>query len=824
MRLISIQLRDFRAHEDTRVDFPGSGVISFTGSNEAGKSTIAVEALLFALFGAPAIRGKLDGVKFKGAPAKRRPEVELVLELDGERIRIVRTDKNAKVFAGEADIPVAAGTSPSNGYLRQRLGLSLEEFSAAFVAQQRDLARIAGMGPVERQQFIREVIGISRIDRALKSLRRRKNELASEREGLAVGLGERSPLLEERDSAAAAVASASDACHTASVAIGAATAEAWQASEALATSTARKDAHDAAARRLDTAQADCRSARIEIDRLNVELTDAHAARAALAAEQVELQKIPGLRTERDRLLAAKAAASERTTLEHSAQMAQHDVQQYGDYVKDCDRVIAEYDQQVFAAFKEEYRAAQERFSRMIADRTRQHAELNAAADAASKREEKIAQQIRTLYAHGADGQCPLCLGDLTDRFETVIETLGDEANLLCSEATDLRDSAAALADPSDDELALDAELEDLKQKGERYRQAEKDCTAAKEQKPSWARQLQIAKSRVAECAAKLTALPNAVYIPEALVQVNDEITRLEAIDRGLADVRGRASRIDLLLEQRSAAEQRATDAEAHVKQAEEAIAAAEFDLQHHTVVTAAAKVTEQALAAARQEEARATEQLRGAEAALRKAEQALAAYDTRAGQLDALTQTVQVHEAAAERLDAFRVAAAATLRPEMEEYMSGFISVLTDGRHESVTIGDDFSVICQESGVDMEVISGGAEDVVALAQRVALSQMIAERRGRPLSLLVLDEPFGALDAERRPAVLDFLRRLSATFSQVVVISHVDESKYAADHVIQVEHDAARGCSRVLMPDIAGESRQESAISGERRQSPAGAAA
>ena len=45
------------------------------------------------------------------------------------------------------------------------------------------------------------------------------------------------------------------------------------------------------------------------------------------------------------------------------------------------------------------------------------------------------------------------------------------------------------------------------------------------------------------------------------------------------------------------------------------------------------------------------------------------------------------------------------------------------------------------------MISGGEEDVANLALRLAISQMIAERAGQPLSLLVLDEIFGSLDED-----------------------------------------------------------------------------
>ena len=85
---------------------------------------------------------------------------------------------------------------------------------------------------------------------------------------------------------------------------------------------------------------------------------------------------------------------------------------------------------------------------------------------------------------------------------------------------------------------------------------------------------------------------------------------------------------------------------------------------------------------------------------------------------------------------------------------------------------------------------------VAIAMRLAVSQMIAERAGHPLSLLILDEPFGSQDQVRQANMVGLIRRLSDTFSQVLVISHVEEIKDSVDSTITVRFDEAEGRSIV----------------------------
>jgi exonuclease SbcC len=90
--------------------------------------------------------------------------------------------------------------------------------------------------------------------------------------------------------------------------------------------------------------------------------------------------------------------------------------------------------------------------------------------------------------------------------------------------------------------------------------------------------------------------------------------------------------------------------------------------------------------------------------------------------------------------------------------------------------------------VQKQVISGGEEDVVALALRMALSELIQERQGRPMSLMILDEVFGSLDVERRQAVLERLHSIKGRFAQILVISHIEEINQVADQCIFLTRD------------------------------------
>ena len=136
------------------------------------------------------------------------------------------------------------------------------------------------------------------------------------------------------------------------------------------------------------------------------------------------------------------------------------------------------------------------------------------------------------------------------------------------------------------------------------------------------------------------------------------------------------------------------------------------------------------------------------------------------------------------------------LRPDLAELASGFLRDLSNGRYGELELDEDYVATIIEGGEPKPVISGGEEDIANLALRLAISQMIADRAGQPLSLLVLDEIFGSLDEERRAAVVDLLRSLADRFPQVILITHIEGVREGMDRVVRVDLDGEHGVARV----------------------------
>ncbi len=89
-----------------------------------------------------------------------------------------------------------------------------------------------------------------------------------------------------------------------------------------------------------------------------------------------------------------------------------------------------------------------------------------------------------------------------------------------------------------------------------------------------------------------------------------------------------------------------------------------------------------------------------------------------------------------------------------------------------------------------EMFSGGEAFRINLALRIAISKVLARRRGSPLPTLFVDEGFGTQDSAGRERILDVIRAIEGDFEQIIVITHMDEIREAFPARIEVRKEEA----------------------------------
>jgi exonuclease SbcC len=98
---------------------------------------------------------------------------------------------------------------------------------------------------------------------------------------------------------------------------------------------------------------------------------------------------------------------------------------------------------------------------------------------------------------------------------------------------------------------------------------------------------------------------------------------------------------------------------------------------------------------------------------------------------------------------------------------------------------------------DYELFSGGEAFRVNFAIRLALSEVLAARKGARLQMLVIDEGFGSQDALGRQRLIQAINAVRPDFAKILVITHLEELKDAFPNRIEVEKTEGGSAIQVL---------------------------
>ncbi|HEX6940486.1 MAG TPA: SMC family ATPase [Longimicrobiales bacterium] len=808
MRLIRLGLLNFRQHADTRIEFR-KGLTGIIGPNGAGKSTI-LEAIAWAIYGSPAARGTNDTIRFSRAPGRSRVQVELTFELAGHEYRVVRSMHNAEVFLDGGAAPVAATLGGVTEYLQRRLGMSREEFFNTYFTGQKELQFLAQMGSAQRGRFLGQVLGYERLRLAQERARARRNELRHEIEGLRAGLPDPEALKGEREAAERRRAEATAALRDARAAAEEAEARraallpAWEAAQ-RAREQAREIAHglDVARREREVAERDRARAVAELDRIAEAAAELAPLREALAelptvaeecatlAELARLDERRRVLLENEKTLAAELEEGRRRL--EKLEEAPRYLEQYRAELAEARRRLATAEQAVEAAHR---------------DWVQRREEARTKLEAYRERARELKEQVRQLEQAGPDGTCPTCGRPLGAQFDAVVGRLRDEWDALVQDGKWLKSRLDQLQAKPDELAAAERERADANRAIEEASQRLARCERAVDELERLRADQAGRAERLDRIRAELAGMP-AEYDRERHRRAEARLEELRQLER-------RASRLEQTVEARAAREIERDEADARARRAADRIASLERrqnELRFSEEEFLRLRDEYDAAAdAVRRAELRVTE-LRGllaaAEEALETATRAEAAYQERRAALAGLEIEQRHHNELDAALSQLRAELNARVRPELGQLASAFLAEITDGRYTSLEIDENYNVLVLDEGEEKPVISGGEEDIANLVLRLAISQMIAERAGHPLSVLILDEVFGSLDIERRDNVIQLLHRLGDRFEQVILITHIESIREGLDQVIRVEYDERTGASIVR-----DESIEEAASAGE----------
>ncbi len=795
MLIRRLRLVNFRQHADTVLEFE-RGLTGIIGPNGAGKTTL-LEAIAWAIYGTEAARGRKETLRRRGAPPRSRVEVELEFELGPHRYRIVRSLAAAELFQDGEPNPIANSLASVTERVTHLLGMTREEFFRTYFTGQKELAIMAQMTAPERAQFLSRVLGYEKLRLAQSRLKERRRIAQATLEARKLELVDPVKLEQEEGLAAerlrvAELASARlVASHRAADAELAALrpeAERWEALHQTVLSLEGD---------LKVAEHGAVTAREQHSRLDRELAEALGAKSRLDELGPLLAPLPALRAERDALDAAREAAGGRRSLEARRTELTGQIER-------VDRRVAELPPpeelaRILAAGTE-VQAAHARLSQEA--EARRTAWVRDKQDAETQRKNLLAQheelkeQRGRLEAAGRDGKCPTCGRPLGKGYESVLELLIEQIEEVESQGKFYRQRIEQLqAEPADLlELVRHRDLLELEGR-------ELTGTAAGLEQQA-AERIRLGDERigfvgtVAELTAAISAAPES-YDEARHTTVKQQIASLEPEALLAERLRASAERAEDLVARAALAEQDLSRREAAVKSLRERLAGLGWSAEKAEEIRGRRRALERQVQQAEVENARAAGELTAALAHRAEVARRREDRERRAVEVQRLSDEILLQHELDRALGDLRTDLNNTLRPDLSELASGFLRDLTTGRYTDLELDEDYIATIIEEGEPKPVISGGEEDVANLALRLAISQMIAERAGQPLSLLVLDEIFGSLDEERRGAVVDLLRNLADRFPQVIMITHIESVRDGFDRVIRLTYDVEERVSRAV---------------------------
>lgn len=799
MKLVSLELKNFRQYLDSRIAF-SDGVTGIIGPNGSGKTTI-LEAVAWALYGSPAVRGTNDTIRARASEGGAKVSVRLVFELSGSLYTVTRTldasGRNSTAVLEVDGRPLRSGVNEVSDAVQRLLRMDYRAFFTSFFTAQKELDFMSQMDPRARAAMISRMLGYDRLLQARDKANTEKLALQKEIEGLKQGLVEEDELKKRLEEGKRAVEQAKAG--------------------------------------LETAQADSESARADLEKLKPvkELSDQKATRHGELIHTLELVSADLARSE-ERLEKLEA---ERLELERK----QAELDSLADKLKEYEEARDEYRKLAelqkhegarqkllgqISALENELEGLNRRLEGLSAARRRVERAgiaLREGEDQLRKADERIrsererlvafeqgliaqAEQLRLLKSDveekkarieqaGEDGACPTCERPLKGELPKVLKGFEAHADEIASQLLQIESRKKELEAEAASLKALECERAQLSQAVDSLRLEKAAADAA-------LGEIEKLSPGIAERTAMLRqAQEQLAAIPRGFDQERFRLLREKGEE--LRESREKAVGLKAALERRPAVDSEITEIKQSIEskreaaeQAKQSLRELAFSPEDHEKLTKEFEAVRNRAGEAALAVERRKGELAAAQAVLDAAKRDEAQNKSRRATVEA-KQSERLHvDALAKAFDALRNQLNERIRPELESAAGELLSTITDGRYNVLEINGDYVPVIRDDGEPKPVISGGEEDVLNLALRLAISQMIADRANQSFSLLILDEVFGSLDESRRDNVVALLQNLKNRFEQIMLITHIEAIHEAVDNCLWVRFDERTKTSRL----------------------------
>lgn len=795
MRLISLELENFRQHSSTRIDFY-DGITAIIGANGSGKSTV-LEAITWAIYGTEAARGTKDSIKWNKVTGRSKVRAELVFSIDNETFRVKRELNKAEVYLEPNQTSLAVTQDEVTKYLTEKLGMNRVEFFNTYFTGQKELDFLGSQKPAERRKFISNVLNYEKVREAQEKARLNKNSLNNEILGIKQGLGDIDSLLEEKKQ------------HQEKIEL---------TKKILSDKKAEKEKYTLELGKLHPDWSKIKTKRENFNKFSTELRFVEDKFKHLQANIKNL-------TEENKSLEEKAKKLENleSHIENYKKIEkqiqeQENLQKFEiekqkiltklenienetkEYTKKINSILSSTESKKetsakIESLKKEIKTLKENIQEETKNWTSRKQEIKTIKKQKETELNKTATQYSVIMQKGKEGSCPTCerplkneFDKVTQNFNEIIEGLSQEISKLSLEEDQLITEPESI---TKNKTLLNDREKDLENTNKVQVRLEEEL----KQSESFKKEIEKRKELKAELNQALEKIPHG-FDEKALGELKEKFASLKKIYDEVLGLKAHLTNIEKIKSKLEEYTKMQEETEAKKLEFEKALKEIEYSEEEYKKIEEQVINTEQSHQQAEKDLIQSESEFNQINAILDRLIESEKVYNEKLNlvsnkqdELNHLTELDRFYGQFLEKLNNLA-------RPELSEYASKFLTELTDGRYSMLELNDKYEICLYDDGELKPVISGGEEDIANLCVRLAISQMIAQRSGKTLSLLILDEVFGSLDESRRNKVISVLHELTNSFEQVVIITHIDDLKESVDNIIKVEYDEEKGCSIV----------------------------
>ncbi|MCD6512114.1 MAG: SMC family ATPase [Thermoplasmata archaeon] len=790
MKLISLELHNFRKFSRAEIVFP-EGITAIIGNNGAGKSTI-IEAIGWVIYGSRASRTSQEDIKRNGADNADDCWVRLrfsIGEDEYEVLRIIRgssTDAQVKVNG-----MVAATTSSSvTKFLEEKIGMDFDAFYTSIVARQKELNALSDKRPAERRRSMLKMLKIDALEDVIKMVRddrRKKEEMLKFIESNIKDIDE---LMEEMKREEERKERIRGEMEEIKKMLNEKEKEFEKAKIKLEEEKKKAGEYS----KLD-AEKKAKNARLMEKKRQVErkIEDINRLKKKLSLYSVlknEVKEYDMIKRRLSELEEIKDRYMERKNVEERIKLNEKEILLLNKEIEEYRKKGAELEK--LMQEKAHVESKKEKIKGEIEEIKNTISEMMAERKQMVRNIEEIKIKMDDISSLGPDSNCPMCGRKLGEHYEKLMndfkKQIGDFNEKIKIIDDKIRKSRESVNEREVILKTLDKKMKELDT-------AIRELIVISGKMQGMEKELKKRETEIDKLKRKIIEIGEISFDEEEYLKLKDKVKQLEEkrvtflklekeleripeieeeieeIKKDIRDIEEELTKISSFMEKIDFKEEEYKEAEKRYEQLREEME----NLKRRMLKN-------------RTDEEYIIKEISRINAEIEETEKNLKKMNEIREEITLLSMLAGDRDSGL--LNNFKKYLIAKIGPALSTYASHFFSVFTNGKYNSIEIDDDYNIFIYDGGEKYPIdrFSGGEEDLANLSLRLAISELISRRADMNFEFIALDEIFGSQDYGRRMNVLNALNDLKKQFSQIFLITHIEEIKDSVEHIIKIYED------------------------------------